>query len=183
MSKPKLILLHGRGGSAQDILRLVPYLGVENDWEVVAPQAPGGSWYPQRFIAPFEANQPYLDQALETLIGLKGDALLGFSQGACLALEVASRDPRRYAAVLALTGGLIGPAGTKWPGGQLDGTPIFISAPDPDFHVPFSRVEESALTLRARGAEVEVERLPGAAHQIYPQQLKTCSEYLKRSLS
>jgi phospholipase/carboxylesterase len=182
MHKPKLILLHGRGGTAADILRLRPYLGAE-DWEVVAPQAPGGSWYPDRFIAPFENNQPYLDRALQLINELQGEALLGFSQGACLALEVASRYPRKYRAILALTGGLIGPPGTQWPGDSLDGTPIYLSSPDPDGHVPFARVQESAQVLQARGAQVEVQRLPGAAHQIYPQQLQAAREYLQRSQS
>src|SRR5262249_23208092 len=114
-----LVLVHGRGASARSILGLHEEFGLPRI-AALAPQAAGNTWYPHSFLAPLEANQPYLDSALrrlETLVsellgrGLRSEriALLGFSQGACLTLEFAARHPRRYGAVIGFTGGLIGP--------------------------------------------------------------------------
>src|SRR4051812_8752307 len=113
-----LILLHGRGASAEDILSLWDEFGL-NELCALAPQAAGNTWYPQSFLAPLEANQPYFDSALGKIKTIVADilacgveseriALLGFSQGACLTCEFIARNPRRYGAVMALTGGLIG---------------------------------------------------------------------------
>ncbi|MBN9419055.1 hypothetical protein ABS71_07535 [bacterium SCN 62-11] len=171
-----LVLLHGRGATAESILRLYPELQLGPEWQALAPQAPGNTWYPYSFLAPLDQNQPFLDQALQTVHGAIGDlpservALLGFSQGACLALEYAASHPRRYQAVMALTGGLI----RLQHQGDLHETPVFLGSGDPDPHVPFSRVEESATHLRALGAQVEVRRYPGLPHTINQDQLNTC---------
>ena len=117
-----LVMVHGRGGTAEDILSLYPELGIDN-LAALAPQAAGYTWYPHSFLAPIDSNQPWLDSALalvESIIddllrrGIKSEriALLGFSQGACLTSEFVARNPRRYGAVMVLTGGLIGPRGT-----------------------------------------------------------------------
>lgn len=170
-----LILLHGRGASAESILPLYQELGIPEVC-ALAPQAPGHSWYPHSFLAPSEQNQPFLDQALRTVDELIGDipskqvAILGFSQGACLALEYVARHPRRYKAVMALTGGLI----SLKHSGNLLGTPVFLGSGDPDPHVPFTRVEESARQLRAMGAQVEVRRYPGLPHTINDDELNYC---------
>ena len=171
------ILLHGRGGSARDILGLAAELrrpGVA--W--LAPQAAGRSWYPQGFQAPLASNQPYLDSALAELgrlvdrVEIEGPgmarlAVIGFSQGACLALELAARQGGRFGAVAGLTGGLIGPPGTtRDHPGSLAGTPVLLGAGDPDFHVPWERVEEAAAVLSAMGAEVDLQRYPGMPHTI-----------------
>src|SRR3954469_8479084 len=114
-----LILLHGRGASAEDILSLCEELGLR-ELSALAPQAAGNTWYPQSFLAPLEANQPYLDSALRRVESIVSDllkrgvaseriAILGFSQGACLTCEFIARRPRHYGAAMALTGGLIGP--------------------------------------------------------------------------
>lgn len=174
----KLILLHGRGASAADIATLVPELGWTG--EVAAPQAPGRTWYPHSFLAPVEANQPYLDQALaqvdELVRGEDNVALLGFSQGACLALEYVARHPRRYGAVMALTGGLIRPVPSP---GSLAGTPVFLGTSDPDPHVPYSRVQESAAVLERMGATVDLRRYPGLPHTINQDELDACRALLK----
>ena len=153
-----LILLHGRGASAESMVSLYDALGMDSV-AALAPQAAGNTWYPHSFLAPLEANQPYLDSALRRIQTIVDDllsrgipagriALLGFSQGACLTSEFVARHPRRYGAVMALTGGLIGPPGTPrdYPG-SLEGTPVFLGTSDPDPHVPFERVEETQAVL------------------------------------
>jgi phospholipase/carboxylesterase len=185
-----LILIHGRGASAQSILSLYDELGIPNV-AALAPQAAGNTWYPLSFLAALDANQPHLDSALlriETLVadllrgGLVGDriAILGFSQGACLASEFAARHPRRYGAVMALTGGLIGPPGTPRDyRGSLHGTPVFLGSSDPDAHVPFERVRETESVLTRMGATVDLRRYPGMPHAINGEELDACRELLR----
>jgi predicted esterase len=189
-----LVLVHGRGASADSILslwaeRALPTLAA------LAPQAAGNTWYPNSFLAPIEANQPYLDSAvrrLECIVadlstrGIRSDriALLGFSQGACLVSEFTARNPRRYAAVVALTGGLIGPPGTRRDyAGSLDGTPVFLGTSDPDPHVPFERVRETEGVLTQMGAVVELRRYPGMPHTINQDELDATRELLQRVVS
>lgn len=175
-----LVLLHGRGAPAETILTLFQELQLSSEWNAVAPQAPGNSWYPYSFLAPVQQNQPHLDQSLQSVeeivskLTSENVAILGFSQGACLALEFSTRFPRRYAGIMALTGGLI----TLQDRGSLLGTPIFLGSGDPDAHVPFRRVEESALHLRSLGARVEIRRYPGLPHTINHDQLNYCRELL-----
>jgi predicted esterase len=186
-----LVLVHGRGASAESFLALAEELRVEG-LAALAPQAAGQSWYPYTFLAPLEANQPYLDSALrrlESIVaellarGVPGEriALLGFSQGACLTLEFTARHPRRYGAVMGLTGGLIGPPGTPrdYPG-SLDGTPVFLGTSDPDPHVPFERVRETGTVLARMGAGVELRRYPRMPHTINEDELDACRALLRR---
>ena len=179
-----LLLLHGRGADIASILPLAQALGAD-DWQVLAPQAPGHTWYPYSFLAPVQQNQPFLAQALNQLdqllqpLNSQQVAILGFSQGACLALEYAARHPRRYGAVMALTGGLIGDKLNDDYPGDLAGTPIFLGSGDPDGHVPFSRVEESARLLSGQGASLEMRRYPGMPHTINDDELNYCRRLLK----
>jgi phospholipase/carboxylesterase len=189
-AKTTLILVHGRGASAQGMLELYDALGVQNV-AALAPQAAGHTWYPQSFLAPIEANQPYLDSALRRLDSIVQDliaqgiasdriALLGFSQGACLTTEYVARHPRRYAAVMGLTGGLIGPPGTvRNYSGSLDGTPVLLGTSDPDPHVPFERVRETETVLTSMGGVVEVRRYPGMPHTINEDELEACRRLLE----
>jgi phospholipase/carboxylesterase len=186
-----LILLHGRGAAAEDMRELLAELNVPG-LAALAPQAAGRTWYPYSFLAPLAQNQPYLDSALrhiETLVaGLlarsvasRRIALLGFSQGACLATEFVARHPRPYGAVMGLTGGLIGPPGTPRDySGSLVGVPVFLGAGDPDPHVPFGRVQETAATFERMGAAVELRRYPGLPHTISQDQLSVCRDMLLR---
>lgn len=172
-----VILMHGRGASARDILGLAPEIGVE-DVVYLAPHATGNSWYPRSFLSAIADNQPGIDSAhgvIEALIarlgtiGVAADrvALLGFSQGACLASDHAMRFPRRYGAIIVLTGGVIGPEGTRFaPSGDLLGTPVFLGANDPDPHVPASRVRETSQVLDAMGAKVAMKFYPGLPHSV-----------------
>jgi len=161
----------------------------------LAPQAAGQTWYPHSFLAPLDANQPYLNSALGRLDSLVADllergiakeriVLLGFSQGACLTLEFVARHPRRYGAVIGLTGGLIGPPvpPRNYPG-SLAGTPVFLGTSDPDPHVPFARVKETEATLSRMGAEVELRRYPGMPHTINDDELDVCRTLLQRVIA
>lgn len=172
-----LILVHGRGGSAEDILAVADALA-RSDLAVIAPRAAGNTWYPLSFMAPVAANEPGRGSGLSVLDSIVGDleargvsprdvVLAGFSQGACLTLEFVARHPRRYGAVAGLTGGLIGPPGTlDGYEGSLEGTPVFLGSGDPDPHVPWARVEETARILSDLGASVETKLYPGRPHTV-----------------
>lgn len=184
-----LILIHGRGATAAGILRLVEQLQVPSI-HALAPQAAGNTWYPHSFLAPLADNQPHLDSALLKIaqviqsvetrgISPNQIALLGFSQGACLACEFIARNPRRYGAVMALTGGVIGPPGMERNDtGSLHDTPIFLGANTPDAHVPFNRVEETAEIFLRMSAAVDLRPYPGMPHAINHEQLAVCREML-----
>lgn len=160
-----LIMIHGRGGSAQDILSLADHLHV-SDFALLAPQAEENSWYPNSFLAPRAENEPYLSASLQVLkdvvadLEAKGFAksqlyFLGFSQGACLALEFVASAAANYGGVVAFTGGVIGEQlDHRNYKGDFDGTRIFIGSSDPDFHVPVSRVKETTALLEDMGANV-----------------------------
>ncbi|MDX9861748.1 MAG: alpha/beta fold hydrolase [Rhodospirillales bacterium] len=172
-----VVLLHGRGAGADDMLGLAEALA-RPDLAFLAPQAPGCTWYPYSFLAPLADNEPALGQALARVdatvaqLGRQGFSpervvLLGFSQGACLALEYAARHARRYGGVVALSGGLIGPEGTiRDNDGWLAGTPVFIGCGDRDGHIPLWRVRESTDVLRGQGAEVTERIYPGMGHTV-----------------
>jgi predicted esterase len=172
-----VVMMHGRGATAESILEL-RHEFESPELAYVAPQAAGYTWYPNSFMAPMERNEPGLSSALarlgEVLAGLEAAGippertiLLGFSQGACLALEFAARNARRYAAVIGLSGGLIGPPGTprEYPG-SFEGTPIFLGCSDRDPHIPRERVDESAEVLRRMGAEVTERIYPAMGHTV-----------------
>lgn len=177
-----LILLHGRGGSAADILSLASHLHVQ-DFALLAPQAPGNSWYPQSFLAPPAQNEPYLSAALASVAQAVAEAqrqgiapaslyFMGFSQGACLALEYVARYAARYGGVVAFTGGLIGDQ--LYPDkytGDFGGTPIFLGTSDPDFHVPVERVHASTTLLTSLGAAVTEKVYPNMGHTISQEEI------------
>jgi phospholipase/carboxylesterase len=190
-----LVLLHGRGATAEDILDLGVHLRLENT-ALIAPQAHEFTWYPERFLAPLERNQPWLDAALATLSSIAADlrnqgldaervAWLGFSQGACLVSEWCARNPARRRGIFALTGGRIGPPGTDFSvpaaaHGSLTGTPAFFGCGDPDPHIPWFRVEETAASYRELGADVTVRRYPGAPHSVNADQVAFVRQALAR---
>jgi predicted esterase len=179
-----VILLHGRGAPAQDILGLAePF--AHPGLTFLAPQAAGYTWYPNSFLAPRPQNEPSLSSALRKIVTvvelatsaglpLERIVLCGFSQGACLSTEFVATHPARYGGLIAYTGGLIGPP-ESFPAcaytGDLQGTPAFLGSGDPDPHVPWSRVEQSAAILRDMGASVSIERYPGRPHTISPGEL------------
>jgi predicted esterase len=184
-----VVLLHGRGATAASILELADALAAPAA-AFLAPQAPGGSWYPNRFLAPIASNEPWLTQALAAVAGVVDEcarsgvpatrvALAGFSQGACLACEFAARNPKRWGAVVGWTGGRIGPPGSRFAAAAgFDATPVLLASGDPDPHVPWERVEETARFFRASGAIVEVRRRPGFPHTIHPADLATARDWV-----
>jgi phospholipase/carboxylesterase len=181
-ARAAIILIHGRGASAQDIAGLaeaLPGAGVA----FLAPEAQGGAWYPQRFLAPLSLNEPWLSSALSVIAELASEAngagvpaerigLIGFSQGACLALEFAARNPRRYGFVAALSGALIGPLDTVRPPSDLRGTPVLLGCAEADAHIPVEYVEKSAQTLTGLGAKVTKQIYRGGAHTVFPEEME-----------
>ena len=184
-----LIAIHGRGAGAEDIIALAREVA-PSDVAILAPQAAGNTWYPYRFLEPTERNEPYLSSALRIVADLIAElgeggipperiALLGFSQGACLALEAAARNARRYAGVIGFSGGLIGPPGTSFDfAGSLDGTPVFLGCSDVDPHIPKERVEESGEALNRLGAAVDVRLYPGMEHTVNRDELEAARTIL-----
>jgi predicted esterase len=176
------ILAHGRGGSPEDMAQLGAALDCP-DVSFVLPGAPGNTWYPQSFMAPFAANEPWLGRSLanharviESVIaeGVPPERIVlgGFSQGACLTAETLIRAPRRYGAALILTGGVIGPPGTTWPAQPaLAGTPVFLSGSEVDPHVPAARARETARVLEASGALVELQIFADRPHVVTQEEI------------
>ena len=184
-----LIMIHGRGGSAEDILSLGKYLNVK-DYALLAPQARDHSWYPYSFIAPVSQNEPWLSSALdlikETLdeitaegISAENVCLLGFSQGACLTLEFAARNAQKFGGVVAFTGGLIGDKiHTENYKGNFEGTPFFIGSSNPDPHVPVQRVRETTGILKSMHADVTEKIYNGMGHTISEDEIAMANELI-----
>lgn len=183
-SRVALVLIHGRGASAEDIFSLGEAVcaGVPGV-ALLAPQAADNTWYPQRFLMPLAQNEPYLSSALGVVSKLVGEVnqaglgfekivLIGFSQGACLSLEFAARHPRRYGGVAALSGALIGPPrGPRILGGSLAGTPVYLGCSDRDPHIPLSSVEESAEVFAKLGARVTKSIFAGMGHSVNAEEI------------
>lgn len=172
-----VLLMHGRGATAESILTLAQALE-RPGLAYVAPQAAGNSWYPHSFLSPLASNEPHLSSALHTVAealeqiqeaGIPPQRVIigGFSQGACLASEFVARNARRYGGLLVFSGGLIGPPGTARDyDGTLDGTPVFLGCSDVDMHIPVERVHETTTTLQGMGAAVTERIYPGMGHTI-----------------
>lgn len=176
-----IIFLHGRGGSANDIMQLNSDFGNERFY-YVAPQAANNTWYPYPFMSPVSKNEPWLTSAVEiikklsddiaSVIGYKNLYIMGFSQGACLALEASSRFARKYGGIAALTGGLIGDSLTpEIYSGNFEGTKVFIGNSDVDPHVPVQRSEQSKKIMESLGADVTLAIYPGMPHIIAPEEI------------
>ena len=185
-ARAAMLLVHGRGASAADIMTVGAELQ-HPGFAYFAPQAEGGAWYPNRFMEPIARNEPYLSSALGLLASMvKGIEaripadriiLLGFSQGACLALEFAARNARRYGGVIGFSGGLIGPDDTprEYPG-SFAGTPVFLGCSDVDPHIPAQRVSETADVYERMGAKVSANLYPGMGHIVSPEEIEAVRE-------
>jgi len=182
-----LIMLHGRGAGAMDILSLRSQFRVD-EFYIVAPQATNATWYPFSFMTPIHQNEPWLSSALDLLNSIVGDInkagiasdkiyLLGFSQGACLTLEFATRNARQWGGVVAFTGGLIGDRiYTENYKGDFQGTKVFIGNSDKDPHVPLARTEESRRVMEKRGAIVTLKIYPNMPHTIIEDEIEVVNE-------
>jgi phospholipase/carboxylesterase len=181
-AKKAIILIHGRGSTAESILSLVPHLNL-TDYAIFAPQANGNTWYPFGFMASDKGNLVALESSLRQIgaiidelieAGLPPEHIyfLGFSQGACLSLEFAARHARKWGGVVAFTGGLIGEQlKPEHYSGDFEGTPVFIGSSDRDFHVPAKRIQESASLLREMGAQVTLKLFDDPDHTIRTEEI------------
>ncbi|MBB6325902.1 phospholipase/carboxylesterase [Algoriphagus iocasae] len=181
-AKKAAILIHGRGASASSILSLSSYLKLD-EFALLAPQAEGNTWYPHSFMAPDQQNRIALESSIATLetvwkqiqdAGIKPEQVyfIGFSQGACLSLEFAARNAQKFGGVIAFTGGLIGE--TFQPekySGDFGGSSVFIGSSDRDFHVPATRIKESASLMEKMGAKVKTLLFDDPEHTIRQEEI------------
>lgn len=187
-----LIMIHGRGGSANDILSLASQFNV-SDFALLAPQASNNTWYHYSFMAIPDHNEPWLSSAIKTIKDTVDDVIdegipseniyfLGFSQGACLALEFVTRNAKRYGGIVAFTGGLIGDRiYSENYKGDFNGTPVFIGTGDPDSHVPVERVNETAIILTEMNARVTKKVYPNKLHSISDNEIELANAIIFNS--
>lgn len=182
-----LIMLHGRGGSANGMLRLKESLNTEG-FHVIIPQAAGNEWYPFTFLSPPQRNEPWLSHSFAMINGIIKELnregipdhaiwFLGFSQGACVALEFAARNARRYGGIISFAGSLIGDK--IYPEhytGNFEGTPVFLSSSEEDPHVPHERFIKTAGLINEMNADLTLYVYPGATHHVSPEETETVNE-------
>ncbi len=188
-AKKALIMIHGRGADARDILGLASELNL-SEYALLAPEATNNSWYPHSFMAKPEQNEPWLSSALSFLkevvdevtkqgLTAENTYFLGFSQGACLTLEFVTRHAKRFGGVAAFTGGLIGDKIYQENySGNFNGTPIFLGTGNPDPHVPIERVKESANILEKMNAKVHLQVYEGKPHSISPEEIEEANRFI-----
>lgn len=184
-----LIMIHGRGGSAEDILSLSQYLNVA-DYALLAPQATNHTWYPYSFMAPVSQNEPWLSSAIETVgktvqtaldAGIKTENIyfFGFSQGACLTIEFLARNAQKYGGAVGIIGGVIGEKIDRSNySGDFEQTPIFIGTSNPDFHVPVERVYATENILKEMGADVTVKVYDNFGHSINQEEIEFANKLI-----
>lgn len=188
-AKKALIMIHGRGANAPDILGLANHLNVA-DFALLAPQATNNTWYPYSFLAKPEQNEPWLSSALDLLKELVDEVVgkgiseeniyfLGFSQGACLTLEFTARNAKKYGGIVAFTGGLIGDKIYEENySGDFEGTPVFLSTGNPDPHVPLERIEESKVILEKMNADLQVKVYENRPHTILQEEIDLANQLI-----
>ncbi|MEX2364607.1 MAG: alpha/beta hydrolase [Balneolaceae bacterium] len=189
-AKGAMILIHGRGATAESILTLAGEFD-EPGLHYTAPQAQGFQWYPYSFLAPADQNEPGISSGLQAIYdvfsGLESAGItkekiiiLGFSQGACLASEYVARHPGKYGGLAVLSGGLIGE--TLQPekySGSLDETPVFMGCSDIDPHIPLERVHESARILEDLGADLTKNIYPGMGHTVIGDEIEEVKKMIQ----
>src|SRR3990172_4486476 len=193
-AKSVMIMIHGRRATAEDILSLSAEFNFDGI-AYLAPQAKGNTWYPYSFLSPIEMNEPgitsglaLIDSIVEMLLQKEFTSeqisLLGFSQGACLSLEYAARNPKKFGGVFGLSGGLIGPKETpRNYEGSLNGTNIFLGCSDVDPHIPLERVDETEEVFRNLGAKVTKRIYNRMAHTINRDEIKFVTTLMKEKIS
>jgi predicted esterase len=185
-----LILLHGRGATAESMLSLADVLQVDGT-RIVIPQAYQNRWYPYTAFGPLEVNEPDLSSAIQLVDDLiteagkagfdrSGIILGGFSQGACLAAEYVVRNPARYGGLAIFSGAVIGPPQqSRQVKGDLEGTPVFIGVSDVDPWIPGEAVEETSRILEELGGEVDYRIYPGMAHAINQDEIDRVKDLIR----
>lgn len=193
-ARAAMVMVHGRGASAESILTLADEFE-QPGFAYLAPQAAGGTWYPNRFLVPMASNEPWLSSALATVdqvvakvvaAGIPHERLiiLGFSQGACLALEYAARNARRYGGIVGLSGGLIGADDEpRQDSGAFAGTPIFLGCSEVDFHIPQQRVQHATDTLKTLGGNVTMRLYPNMDHTVNQDEIEFVRKMMVRLIA
>ncbi|MEX0778213.1 MAG: alpha/beta hydrolase [Balneolales bacterium] len=189
-AKGAVILIHGRGATAESILSLADQFD-QPGIAYLAPQAADNTWYPYSFMEPLYQNSPGISSGLQAIndlvdhieaigIPIEKIVLLGFSQGACLATEYAAQNARRYGGIVGLSGGLIGPDGTpRTYKGSFNQTPVFLGCSDIDPHIPLERVNETAEVFERMGADVTKRIYPNMGHTVNEDEIQFVREILK----
>jgi predicted esterase len=190
-----MLLLHGRGGTAMDILSLTRFFQAEGQKiSFLAPEATDYTWYPHSFLAPIESNEPGLSSGLAVIKTLSDAAsergvpperqyLLGFSQGACLMLEFAARNARRYGGIYAFSGGVVGPDHTpRNYEGNFAETPVFMGCSDIDPHIPKARFLETSALYERLGASVTAKLYPNMPHTIVEDEIAVARQLFEQAL-
>jgi phospholipase/carboxylesterase len=181
-AKKALILLHGRGGTAEDIITLADEF-CDEDFYIVAPEGSHNVWYPHPFMSEDSLNEPQLTASVNRIEALIDDIsqhippdqiyLMGFSQGACMSLEISTRHAQKYGGVIAFTGGLIGKKiNEKKYHGNFEGTNVFIGTSQNDPFIALSRIQESKVVMEKMGAQVTLKVYPGSSHTISPEEIQ-----------
>jgi predicted esterase len=190
-----MIMIHGRGSSANNILSLADEFGPTPGVAYLAPQANSNTWYPYSFLRPLNENEPALSSALRVMSGLIAEIeavgipsdkifLLGFSQGACLATEFAARNARRYGGVFGLSGGLIGDeTAPRDYSGSLAGTPVFLGCSDKDSHIPLARVQHTTQVMQRLGADVTERIYPNMGHTVNDDEITFIRSQLNEAIN
>lgn len=188
-AKKAMIMIHGRGATAESILSLSEHLQVK-DFALLAPQATANTWYPRSFMAPVEQNEPGLSSGLEVIGSVVQDILdaglstkdiyfLGFSQGACLSSEYIARNANLYGGAFILSGGVIGAEINKSNySGSFGSTPVLIGCSDVDAHIPLQRVHDTTAILTEMGAELTERIYPNAPHTIFDDEIQIANQIL-----
>ena len=189
------VLIHGRYRTPEEMVYLSSRMKVDNIRWIAPAAGPDRSWYPGLFMDPVLSNEPFLTQAIKQIdiavnrasedgrLGPDQLVVMGFSQGACLTAEYALRHPGRCRTLIALTGGLFGPAGTQWTGSpaMLEGTRVLITGSDVDDWIPETRVHETAQVLQSFGADVETRIYPGRPHEVTEAELQDAASLIKKA--
>lgn len=188
-AKIAMILIHGRGASAQSMLMFADEFNQE-DIHYRAIQAKGHTWYPRSFMAPKEMNQPGIKSGLQAIYDQIADlnnkgittnkiVLLGFSQGACLTTEFAARHPQRYGGIIGFSGGLIGEnINTQNYQGSMEQTPVFLGCSDRDPHIPQERVDLTEKVFGKIGANITKKIYVGMGHTVNQDEIDHVNQLL-----
>ncbi|MDE3157845.1 MAG: phospholipase [Acidobacteriota bacterium] len=186
------ILLHGRDRTREEKVVLASSFQLEGiRW--LAPAADTGSWYPGRFFDPVAVNEPFLSQAIDHIDRVVDEAgeggrlgpsqifLVGFSQGACLALEYALRRPGRSGALVVFTGSIFGAPGEvrSFPPDLLAGLRVLVTGSDSDEWIPEASTRETARLLSELGAEVRLRVYKGRPHIVSPEELAEARDFIR----
>lgn len=188
-AKKAVILIHGRGATAEDIMktgRLLP----QGDIAYLAPQANGNVWYPNSGFGPLEANEPYLSSAMQTItnliekvqqngISIENTFIGGFSQGGCLISEYVAQNTKNYGGVFILSGAIMGTMDRDYDySGSLSGVPVFIGGVDNDSWVKPPQFERTRDVLADLGADVTLQVLQGSEHTIRKSEIEHVSQMI-----